>query len=438
LEDGAMTRRELMKEMVAAFRQDCKEIFDAVGEAEAGQALGEKIEFEVRRQALRRYAQVWQAAVTFRGKEWQRRAAPVCGCGARMRMVRRMPKQVMSILGELRFERRHYYCDSCGASRWPFDEAMGLVGGWTAGAIRLTTRAGIRESFTEASTSLKELAEMHVSRHTVRRITEGVAKEVAAAQDAARLVGEESGRSFSEDARAYVTMDGTMVNTLGGWREVKLGSLYDQSKALQHYAATLEPAAAFGLRLRQHAIGLRFGRAGEKIAGGDGAEWIWNQMRINFPTVDDEFLDVYHLGEHVYDAAKTLYGEGNAKGQRWARDKLRIAKEQGGHALVKTLEHSRRQQKKRAARDALDNLLGYLRNHVNRMAYPELRERGIDIGTGPQESACKNVIGRRLKGSGMRWALPNLEGMARLRALLYSTSSWDAFWSQRKMRRRAG
>jgi hypothetical protein len=433
-----MTQRELMKEMVAAFRQDCKEIFDAVGKAEAGQVLGAAVEFEVRRQALRRYAQVWQAAVTFRGKEWQRQAAPVCGCGARMRMVNRVPKQVLSILGELRFRRRHYYCGACRQSRWPFDEEMGIRGSWTGGAVRLITRAGIRESFTEACVSLKELAEMRVSRHTVRRITEGVAQDVASEQNAERLLGEESGQSFSRDDRAYVSMDGTMVNTLGGWREAKVGALYDQSKNLQHYAATLEPAATFGLMLRRHAMGLRFSRSGEKIAGGDGAEWIWNQMRLNFPTVNDAFLDFYHLGENVYRAAWAVYGEGTAKGKRWAKAKLQIAKEQGGQALVKTLERCRRKQKKRAARQALDDLLRYTRNHVDRMAYPDLRERGIDIGTGPQESACKNVIGKRLKGRGMRWALPNVEAMARLRALLYSTGSWEAFWSDRQAHRRAG
>jgi len=444
-----LKRRELMKEMVAAFRQDCKEILDRVEEAEAGGVLSEEIEFEVRRLALRRYAVLLQRAVTLRGKEWERRPAPRCRCGAKMRMVNRMPKQVVSILGALRFERRHYYCDACGASRWPFDEEMGIQGGWTDGAVRLVTRAGARESFAAACTSLRELAEIRVSRGTVRRITEGVAREVASEQEAGRLVGEESGASFgdknedgdgdeADDGRGYVTMDGTMVNTLKGWREAKLGALYDQPKALQHYAGTFEPARTFGLMVRRHAQGLRFGRAPEKIAGGDGAEWIWNQMRINFPTVDDEFLDFYHLGENVYRAAWALYGDGNPNGERWAKHKLRTAKYQGGQALVQTLERSRRKQKKPAGRQALDDLLRYTRSHVGRMAYPDLRRRGVDIGTGPQESACKNVIGARLKGCGMRWHLLNAEAMVRLRCLLYSTGSWDALWTHRQRCRNAG
>ena len=432
-----MTKREFLKEMVAAFRQDCKEILESVELAEEGRVIGE-VEFDVRRKALRRYAQVFEQAVKLRAKTWERKSAPLCSCGQRMRMVRRMPKVVLSILGELRFERRHYYCNSCGASRWPFDEEMGVSGGFTDGAVRLLTRAGTRESFTEARRSLREFAEIDVSPETVRRITEGVAHDLVAEQIAGRLQGEESCASFERDDRAYVTMDGTSVNTLDGWREMKLGALYDQSKEKQHYAATLDPAADFGLMLRRHAKRLHFGRAGEKVAGGDGAEWIWNQMRFNFPIVTYEYLDFYHLSENVYRAAWAIYGDGSPGGKRWAGAKLHLAKHKGGKQLLKTLKRTRRRQKKRTVRRALDDLLRYVQNHAGRMAYPELRALGIDIGTGPQESACKNVIGRRLKGSGMRWAASNAEAMGRLRALMYSTGSWEAFWSVRQLRRKAG
>ena len=433
-----MTRQEVLKEMVAGFREDFNEILDAVDGSEAGAVLNEETEFEVRRLALRRYAALYQSAVTLRGKEWERKPAPVCRCGSKMRMVRRMPKTVMSIVGELRFRRRQYYCEGCKTSRWPFDEEMGIAGGWTPGAVRLMTRAGAKASFEEARTDLKEFAEMSVSHETIRHTTEDVAHQLVAEQAAGRLLGEESSVSFDATDRAYATMDGTSVNTLDGWREVKLGALYDQSKAKQHYAATLEPAATFGLMLRRHAMKLQFGRAAETVAGGDGAEWIWNQTRVNFPTVDYQFLDFYHLSENVHTAARQMYGEGSRAGGRWVQTPRHLAKHHGGRRLLQALQRSRRRQKKRTARDALDKLLGYVRHHLGRMAYPELQQRGIDIGTGPQESACKNVIGRRLKGSGMRWTTANAEAMARLRALMYSTGSWDAFWARPHPLRKTG
>lgn len=432
-----MTRREVVREMVAAFRQDCNDILDGVEEAAAGEVIG-GVEFEVRAMALRRYAAMLERAVEWRSKSWERRAALVCSCGAKMRMVGRMRKSVVSVVGELRFKRRHYYCDGCKKSRWPFDEEMGVGGGWTAGAVRLITRAGGKQSFAEAGTDLKEFAELRVSHETIRRVSEGVAKELEGEQRRGRLLGEESWVRFERGDRAYTTMDGTSVNTREGWREVKLGALYDQSKGKQHYAATLEPASEFGLTLRRHAQHLRFGHAGEKIAGGDGAEWIWNQMRINFPTADIQFLDFYHLSENVYKAAWQVYGEGSAAGRRWGRRMLHLAKHEGGRRLLQALDRSRCHHRKRTARKALDKLVQYVHNNVARMAYPQLQERDIDIGTGPQESACKNVIGRRLKGAGMRWTTQNAEAMSRLRALMYSTGSWDAFWARRQPPRRAG
>ena len=46
-----MTRREFVNEMIAAFRQDCNEILEAVESAEVGRVIGE-VEFKVRRKAL--------------------------------------------------------------------------------------------------------------------------------------------------------------------------------------------------------------------------------------------------------------------------------------------------------------------------------------------------------------------------------------------------
>jgi hypothetical protein len=103
--------------------------------------------------------------------------------------------------------------------------------------------------------------------------------------------------------------------------------------------------------LRQHAMKLGFGRAEEKIAGGDGAEWIWNQMRLNFPMVEDALLDFYHLSENIFKAAWQLYGEGSAAGRRWAMTNMRLAKYHGGTRLLQTLERSRHHRKKRTARD---------------------------------------------------------------------------------------
>jgi hypothetical protein len=65
------------------------------------------------------------------------------------------------------------------------------------------------------------------------------------------------------------------------------------------------------------------------------------------------------------------------------------------------------------------------------MDYPEYVSRGWQIGSGPVESACKTVVGQRLKCSGMRWAEEGWDGVCHLRALFLSEKGqWEAFWKR--------
>jgi hypothetical protein len=46
------------------------------------------------------------------------------------------------------------------------------------------------------------------------------------------------------------------------------------------------------------------------------------------------------------------------------------------------------------------------------------------------ESACEQVVGQRLKGSGMRWGEAGADAGCHLRALFRSEASqWDVFWA---------
>lgn len=75
-------------------------------------------------------------------------------------------------------------------------------------------------------------------------------------------------------------------------------------------------------------------------------------------------------------------------------------------------------------------LLVYFGNQVHRMDYPSYREKGWLIGSGPVEAACKQVVGQRLKGTGMRWGEAGADGVCHLRALFRSEKGqWDDYWA---------
>ncbi|MBI5758094.1 MAG: hypothetical protein HZA46_06215 [Planctomycetales bacterium] len=53
--------------------------------------------------------------------------------------------------------------------------------------------------------------------------------------------------------------------------------------------------------------------------------------------------------------------------------------------------------------EAHRQLRGYLRNNRHRTDYPNDLAHGWEIGSGEIESACKTIVGQRLKDPGMRW-----------------------------------
>ncbi len=159
-----------------------------------------------------------------------------------------------------------------------------------------------------------------------------------------------------------------------------------------------------------------------RVAGGDGAEWIWNLAAEHYPGAT-QIVDWYHASERVWELGRALHGGGTAKTRRWvARQLERLA---AGRAVA-LVAAWRRLACPAAAAAVRDEQVGYFANQASRMAYGRYRERGLDIGSGMVEGACKHVIGAREKGPGMRWGVPGAQAVATVRVLLFN-GQWNAY-----------
>jgi hypothetical protein len=78
-----------------------------------------------------------------------------------------------------------------------------------------------------------------------------------------------------------------------------------------------------------------------------------------------------------------------------------------------------------------DNIT-YFTNNKERMRYNEYRNKGYHIGSGTVESACKHVVGQRLKQAGMTWSVRGADAIPQLR-ILWKNGEWRNFWSDRKI-----
>lgn len=73
-------------------------------------------------------------------------------------------------------------------------------------------------------------------------------------------------------------------------------------------------------------------------------------------------------------------------------------------------------------------IIGSIAAHTERMNYAYRLHTGRSIGRGMVEGAAKNLIGKRLKQTGARWAVGNADAMASLSSLSYS-DHWDLYWA---------
>jgi hypothetical protein len=220
-------------------------------------------------------------------------------------------------------------------------------------------------------------------------------------------------------------MDGTSAHIDGAWHEVKTGVIYSAEAGADGidesvepcYVAAQEPAEAFGERLYVAAAQAGVALAGEVVVIGDGAEWIWNLAAHHYPGAT-QIVDYWHACEHIHDLARHLYGEGDLRGWRWARGHCERLKARGPTSLLRALRRMKPADAEPA--EAIRRELSYFTANRQRMQYAQFRARGLMIGSGPVEAACKAVVGARLKCAGMRWGSEGADAVLAIRTAMLS------------------
>lgn len=221
-------------------------------------------------------------------------------------------------------------------------------------------------------------------------------------------------------------------------REAKLGAIFTQTRcdeagrperdyASTTYAGSFEPADAFGLRIRDEARRRGLGRARKVVFIGDGAAWIWELRRLNFPGAI-EILDLYHALEHLHRLCDGLYGPQSP----WAcKMKVTWTEMFKNDQVAEVIASARRRLKDLGseADQSLDTQIAYFEHHQPRMRYKSYRQAGLFYGSGVAEAGCRAVIGQRLKNSGMFWTESGARSVLDLRCALKS-NRWDECWDR--------
>jgi hypothetical protein len=299
------------------------------------------------------------------------------------------------------------------------------------------------------------MAGLRLSEATIERTTEEVGERIAGMLAEGMVFGSAETWDWHADAQgrrvAYFTIDATgtrQQGPQGGKAEGRMAyvaGVYNPAPPdwllpagkgpppLQaRYLAGLYPLAEMGGLLRRQAAHVGMEKADLWIALTDGGGGLESFAQQNFNRADlVVILDFYHAADYLKELARALYPKQEEQAQEQAEQWCRLLKTEGGAATLAVLrEWDWAARPSAALRDQWQKVQGYFENHLHRMEYPEYEAQGWQIGSGVVESACKTVVGQRLKGAGMRWSEAGAHALCHVRALYRSDKGqWEAFWS---------
>ncbi len=369
------------------------------------------------------------------------------------------PRTLVSLFGTIRYRRCYYYCRRCGKGQCPFDAHAGIPSHQLTPAVeRLASLAGaVGSSFEKGAELLEEMSGVALSESTLERTTEDVGTRIAQALGQGVTFGPRAEWSWRLDAKgrsvAYASIDATGTRQQGkGGRKAEgrmayVGCIFNPPPEPE--AEPPANAKREGLRARYlsglyalHDMGPLMRRLAERVGmekaevwvaltdGGGGLEEFM-QENFNRPELV-LILDFYHAASYLEKLAQALHPHDEQAACSQAEQWCSLLKAEGGAVTLEVLRQwSWPARKSAALRAQLDEVLGYFVNNVHRMEYPEYLAEGWHIGSGVVESACKTVVGQRLKGAGMRWGEPGAHALCHVRALYRSDKGqWAAFWNR--------
>lgn len=401
--------------------------------------------------------------------EWQ---------GRTLRFKAVSPKTFLTPFGTIAIDRRLYQADAGGPSTIPLDPLWEMEGHFATEEVRQAVCFATAHMTAQEVEQLLTLSSLFrpsatAIQHIVERVSEEVkphrevldaliqaslevpaeTKVLVASMDGANVLLREPGarrgrpaerpRLPASDEPTQATYKNAMVGAISFY-----GTVPEDRKGPERlrsvYSARMpeDRAVTFKREFERHLETLEGQLAPDviKVLLCDGHRALWNYAD-HTERFDgyEKLVDFYHTGEHLSKAAEALFGKNSWEGQRWYAKYRAVLLEHddGVHAVRRSLTYyggTRRLSPSR--REALATEQTFFRRNQHRMTYASFRRRGLPIGSGPVEAACKSIVRTRLCRSGMRWSRQGGQRILDFRC--YAKSGvWNEFWETYKQLRRS-
>jgi hypothetical protein len=411
-------------------------------------AGGEALAMEFIEDGLRSAVHRDAAAMLARLLNDPRHQGPPEECRPGEKRYRRRTKELKTLFGPILLERDYFCVPGAGEGRAPLDQRLGLIEGYSPALARIMVRIAAQQSFQAAQLDLKAYANVEVEGREIARMVDRLAPQMQAVRGAAAppaapcavpiLYVQADGAGVPVRKREAIGHKAKEGEGDARTREVKLGCVFTQSVTDEKgnplrdpdsttYVASFEPAADFGGLLRAEAFARGMAAAQQIVFIGDGAAWVWELARVNFPQAIC-ILDFYHACEHLGTLAESLYGAGTHKSRSRSKRWRSLLKEDRIDAIVSRAKADLPMEA--AARETAEKQLAYFEKNRERMLYATFRAKGFFIGSGIVEAGCKTVVAKRVKNSGMFWTVEGAQNVLTLRTALLGRH-FEADWAAR-------
>jgi hypothetical protein len=401
-----------------------------------------------------------------------------CECGQPTQYKGRQSRTIQTWVGAITVQRAYFYCRPCGKGRYPLDNAMGIEAStqFSDGLQQGICLLGVQMPFERASHAFEVLTGISISPRETERITEqrGLVLEQRLASERQQLLrGDQADQADQADDNEVVAaataaasstsasgvwaaaLDAGKVRYEDGWHDTKAGVVFRAEPKLdeqghlagagaqaskQSYVAEVGSMEQAGERLSAEAAKRGIGPEEMVVCLGDGAPANWKQFDLHFPN-RVEVLDWYHAVEHLWAAGNGIFGQGTPQAGEWVAVREKELWEGRVEEVIAILKEEAARERAGSPGspgmqgEAAGEQIHYFETNKERMRYSQYRGAGYPIGSGTVESACKQLIGGRLKGAGMCWGKPGAQGVLTLRAELLS-ERWEQSWPRTRSLRK--
>ena len=317
------------------------------------------------------------------------------------------------------------------------ERKVGIVEGyWTPLAARQGAMLVSHLTPRDAEQVLATLGHMQPSKSSLDRLPKALSARWEAQREAFETTVREATVEVPDVARAVVvSLDGVMAPMRGGFptrseravrrcrwsmadgerlHSVRMGRMPESHKATLKTMVAVEVEAVLAKRPDLTVV---------KLA--DGAKDNWTFLTRALPE-GVELIDFYHAVEHLKDAFDTAHGADSPKAAAQFKKYRHLLRHEpdGVNRVIRALVYLR---SRYPGNERIAQVLGYFRGNRHRMGYADAKARGLPIGTGVVEAACKTLVTERLKRSGMRWGPRGGQAILTLRSLVQSRR-FDHAW----------